>query len=442
MPRTYTENTGIIKPGDGEESGVWGDIVNDNMDILDRAINGVLSLSLSGTTTTLTTGSGSTSGTSTYGQYRVLVLGGSPSGTNTITVAPNDAQKLYFVVNNSGESVVFTQGSGGDVTIADGGSAIIYCDGGGSAAAVVDVSALFVPNLGNAGVTASVSELNILDGVTASTAELNILDGVTADASEINLLDSAVSGTVANGKAVVYGAAGEVNATTLQVGGSSITATPAELNILDGVTASTAELNILDGVTASTAELNILDGVTANAGQINQLNGNNFSTMGVTGAVSASGNITANTSNTTGLGFVLSDDGDIVDLNDFYCSIRFTNGVRIYSASRGGTPVITLGSNGVISGSLASAVGYNQTWQFVSRAVGISYQNTTGKPIMVAVFRPDSVYLQVSTDNSSWVTIANGGGGSGEWGSGSMIVPNGHYYRVTGGTLHSWAELC
>ena len=48
-----------------------------------------------------------------------------------------------------------------------------------------------------------------------------------------------------------------------KVGGTVVTATAAELNILDGVTATAAELNILDGVTATTAELNILDGVTS-----------------------------------------------------------------------------------------------------------------------------------------------------------------------------------
>ena len=58
-----------------------------------------------------------------------------------------------------------------------------------------------------------------------------------------------------------------------EVGGVAVTATAAELNILDGVTASTAEINILDGVTASTAELNILDGVTASAAELNILDG-------------------------------------------------------------------------------------------------------------------------------------------------------------------------
>ena len=43
----------------------------------------------------------------------------------------------------------------------------------------------------------------------------------------------------------------------------SVTATAAELNILDGVTSTAAELNILDGVTSTAAELNYTDGVTS-----------------------------------------------------------------------------------------------------------------------------------------------------------------------------------
>jgi hypothetical protein len=53
--------------------------------------------------------------------------------------------------------------------------------------------------------------------------------------------------------------------------GTAITATAAELNILDGVTATATELNLIDGVTATTAELNILDGVTSTAAELNIL---------------------------------------------------------------------------------------------------------------------------------------------------------------------------
>ena len=54
---------------------------------------------------------------------------------------------------------------------------------------------------------------------------------------------------------------------------TTITSTPAELNILDGVTATATELNILDGVTATTAEINKLDGVTATTAELNLLDG-------------------------------------------------------------------------------------------------------------------------------------------------------------------------
>ena len=61
--------------------------------------------------------------------------------------------------------------------------------------------------------------------------------------------------------------------------GTAITATAAELNILDGVTATAAELNILDGVTSTAAELNILDGVTSTAAELNLLDGSTANTV-------------------------------------------------------------------------------------------------------------------------------------------------------------------
>mgnify|MGYP003626908165 CR=1 FL=1 len=60
---------------------------------------------------------------------------------------------------------------------------------------------------------------------------------------------------------------------TLAINGTTVTATAAELNIMDGVTATAAELNILDGVTSTAAELNILDGVTSTAAELNILDG-------------------------------------------------------------------------------------------------------------------------------------------------------------------------
>jgi len=137
MASTYTANTGIEKPGTGEQAGTWGTTTNNDFDIIDRALNGVGSISLSGTTHTLTT----TDGTLSDGMYKVLVFGGSPSGTNTVTVSPNDQQKIFYAKNDSGESVVISQGSGASITINNGETRIVYCDGAGAGAAVVDLTA-------------------------------------------------------------------------------------------------------------------------------------------------------------------------------------------------------------------------------------------------------------------------------------------------------------
>ena len=114
------------------------------------------------------------------------------------------------------------------------------------------------------GVTSSTAELNILDGVTSTASELNILDGVTSTASELNLVDGSSAGTIVNSKAVIYGSSGEVNATTLQIAGTSITSTAAELNLLDGVSGLVqADFTKLAAVDATATELNIMDGGTA-----------------------------------------------------------------------------------------------------------------------------------------------------------------------------------
>lgn len=66
-----------------------------------------------------------------------------------------------------------------------------------------------------------------IDGsdVTATAAELNIMDGVTSTTAEINLLDGASAETVVNNKAVVYGGSGEVAATTVSLGTNGWTIT-------------------------------------------------------------------------------------------------------------------------------------------------------------------------------------------------------------------------
>ena len=138
MASTYTANAGIEKIGAGEQAGTWGTTTNLNMDIVDRAINGVGAITLSATTHTLTT----TDGALSDGGYRVLVFSGTPGGNCTVTISPNDQDKVYFVVNSTsgGYSVIMKQGTGDTVTVTNGKHAIIYADGAGSGAAVTEIA--------------------------------------------------------------------------------------------------------------------------------------------------------------------------------------------------------------------------------------------------------------------------------------------------------------
>jgi len=82
------------------------------------------------------------------------------------------------------------------------------------------------------------------------------IDDVVINGTTIGHTDDTDLITVASGLVTI---AGEISVTTLDIGGTNVTSTAAELNILDGVTSTASELNILDGVTATAAELNYSD---------------------------------------------------------------------------------------------------------------------------------------------------------------------------------------
>ena len=93
----------------------------------------------------------------------------------------------------------------------------------------------------------------------------------------------------------------------------------------------------------------------------------------------------------------------------------------------------------------ANDLGVNQTWQDVagSRSASTSYQNTTGKPITVLIDdNGGSNSFQVSTDNSTWLTLYTYPSGTGNYEKApvTVIIPNNHYYRFTG-AFTRWSEL-
>ena len=255
MGSTYTDNGGIEKIGLGEQAGAWGTTTNNNFDIIDRLVNGVGAITLSGTTHTLTTSDGSLS----EGMYKVLVLGGSPSGTNTITISPNNADKLYFVKNGTSQTATFTQGSGSDVSILAGNGAIIFADGAGSGAAVTDLTSLLsVKSLAPSSGDITLDAAGDID-LDAGGGDVKISDDGTEILRITNSSSDVIIRPVVDEKDIIFQQRdgtevariednGTFNVVTgkLAINATAITSTADELNLLDGGTSVGSSITIAD----------------------------------------------------------------------------------------------------------------------------------------------------------------------------------------------------
>ena len=202
------------------------------------------------------------------------------SNTETnITVTYEDSDNtLDFVIGTLNQDTSGTAALATTVTLSANNSTDetifpVFVDGAtGTQGLETDTGFTYNPSSGKLTATEFVGNIDAVDGdfdgtletdalsiggttVTSTAAELNILDGVTSTASELNILDGVTSTFT------------ELNLL------DGVTSTTAELNILDGVTSTAAELNILDGVTSTAAELNILDGVTSTFTELNLLDG-------------------------------------------------------------------------------------------------------------------------------------------------------------------------
>jgi len=122
---------------------------------------------------------------------------------------------------------------------------------------------LTAPKIADGGFIADANGNELVVFQTTSSA-VNQLE-ITNNASGSNPILAATGGDTNIGIALTPKGTGEIviGAGNLNYGGTAVTATGAELNILDGVTATTAELNILDGVTSTAAEINLIDGGTS-----------------------------------------------------------------------------------------------------------------------------------------------------------------------------------
>ena len=199
MP-TYVNNLRLTELNTGEGAGTWGTTTNSNLEFIGEALgfNTQAAFSSDGDATT-TVADGATDPARAF--YFKVTSGTSLTATRTLTIAPNTVSRVMYIENatSGSQSIAISQGSGGNVTIANGEAAIVYLDGAGSGAAVVDANTAL-----------STTKINTATLAIGGTA-------VTSTAAELNLTDGATADTVVNSKTVVYGAAGQITANELDV---------------------------------------------------------------------------------------------------------------------------------------------------------------------------------------------------------------------------------
>ena len=155
----------------------------------------------------------------------------SPSGTNITATTALKTPAIQFTDGDAAISIA----DGGGVTANDFSSSSVNIDGGA------------------------------IDGVTLGTNSAvtqAVIDNVNINGSTIGHTSDTDLMTVSSGLLTV---AGEVSMTTLDIGGTNVTATANELNILSGVTATATELNKMDGgATVGTTAVAGGDGIVTN----------------------------------------------------------------------------------------------------------------------------------------------------------------------------------
>ena len=256
MASTYVNDLRLEEITTGEQSGTWGNTTNTNLELISEAFSfGTEAITTNADTHTSTIADGATDPVrSMYVKYT-----GTLDSTCTITIAPNTVSKLWIIENGTSGSqdIAISQGSGANVTIPAGEVKVVYSDGAGSGAAVVDAfvdlnvgDSLKISGttptltIGDAGAedTKIVFDGNAQDfyiGLDDSADDLVIGKGSTVGTTSAISIDENQNVTFTDGSSDVDIASHD-GTNGLKLGGTLVTSTAAELNIMDGGTSATS----------------------------------------------------------------------------------------------------------------------------------------------------------------------------------------------------------
>ena len=232
---TYVNNLRLKEIATGDESGTWGTSTNTNLELIGEAFAYGTEALADSSTQTITMADATADGI----RKIYVKLTGTLSQASTITLAPDTVSKIWIIENatSGGYNTVIKQGSGATVTIPNGNVKVVATDGGGSGGIVYDLftDVSFAGTTAMGGVNIDGGAIDAVTLGTNSAVTQAVVDNVNINGSTIGHTSDTDLMTLASGVLTV---AGEVSMTTLDIGGTNVTATATELNYVDGVTSA------------------------------------------------------------------------------------------------------------------------------------------------------------------------------------------------------------
>jgi hypothetical protein len=206
---TYVNDLRLKEISTGDESGTWGTSTNTNLELIGEALGYATEQSFGSDADATTTVADGVSDPA-RAMYFKVTSAGNLTATRTLTIAPNTVSRVMFIENatSGSQSIAISQGSGANVTIATGKTAIVYLDGAGSGAAVVDAMAGVDP-----GVTDTLAEVLTAGNTTGGTSMvISSGDDVTFTGASANIVfdssDSALE--FADNAKAIFGAGSDL----------------------------------------------------------------------------------------------------------------------------------------------------------------------------------------------------------------------------------------
>ena len=184
MASTYTTNLQLEKVTTGEKAGLWGTITNTNLEILEQASSGYLSVDVAAADVTLALNDGATSN----GKNLFFILTGTLAA-NRQFIMPATAERIFIVKDSTTRSssnytLTVKTASGTGYTMPVGATALLYSDGTNTSLGMLQKS--YVTH--TAAYTAVAGDQVFCDTKTTNAFTVTLPAGAVND--EVTLIDS------------------------------------------------------------------------------------------------------------------------------------------------------------------------------------------------------------------------------------------------------------